>query len=253
MNLILLIILFVLMVLLGGVRGLKLFLSLLFNFIILMVSFYLMALGVSPIVVSFIACFIIIIVLLYFVNGKNIKTRTSFLAVLIILVLLLLLIMILTKRTLIAGFGYESYEEINMFSYDVHLDFTNIAVALVLIGLIGAVVDASMAITSALYEVYQNNKNLSQKELFKSGLTIGKDILGTTMNTLLFAFLSEFMTLFFWFQLGGYSILDIINNKTFATEVIKIMICALGCVFIIPLSAFLLAYRLRHPGEVEDD
>lgn len=140
-----------------------------------------------------------------------------------------------------------------MFSYDVRLDFTNIAIALVLIGLIGAVVDASMAITSALYEVHQNNPELSQKELFKSGLIIGKDILGTTMNTLLFAFLSEFMTLVLWFQLGGYSILDIINNKTFVTELVKVMICALGCVFVIPLSAFLLAYRIHQQNDVEDD
>lgn len=246
MNVILLVILFILMLVLGGKRGIKLFLALIINFVILMVSFYLMALGISPIMITLGACFLITYFILYFVNGKNIKTQTSFFAVGIVLLVLVFFVMFITEKSKIAGFGYESYEEITMFSYDVHLDFTNLTIALMLIGLIGAIVDSSIAITSSLYEVYENNPKLSQKELFLSGLTIGKDILGTTVNTLLFAFLSEFMTLLLWFQLGGYSFLDIINNKTFVAEFIKIMFSGIGCVFIIPLSAWLLSYRLTH-------
>ena len=195
MNIILIILLFLLMIYIDIKRGIKLFLSVVFNFIILMIIFYLIAVGLNPIICSLIGCFIISYIILYYVNERNVKTESSLKSVIIVLIILSFLILFVTKISRIAGFGYESYEEINMFSYDVKIDFTNIAISMILISLIGATVDSSIAISSALYEVYDNNKNLSKKDLFLSGMNIGRDILCTTNNTLMFAFLGEFMTL----------------------------------------------------------
>ncbi len=244
MNSILTLLMFILLVWIGGKRGLKLFISLVINFIILMLTFYFIALGFNPIVISLIGCLIITYIILYFVNGENIKTKASLISVIMVLLILAVSIFIVTTLTKISGFGYESYEEINMFSYDVDLNFTDVSIALILIGLIGATVDTSVAISSALYEVYQNNKNLSKKELFLSGITIGKDILGTTTNTLLFAFLGEFLTLLIWFKDVNYSLLDIINNKTFCAEFIKILFSGMGCILVIPITAIIVSNKI---------
>lgn len=239
MNTILIIILFLLMLYIDKKRGIKLFLSLLFNFLILMILFYFISIGLNPIVCSLVGCLAMSYIILFFVNGENLKTKTSFKSIIIVLILLALLIYIMTKVSRIAGFGYESLEEINMYSYDVKIDFTNIAISLVLISLIGATVDASIAISSALFEVYENNKNLSKKELFISGMNIGKDILCTSVNTLLFAFLADFMTLIIWYYKGHYSFLDIINSKTFVSEFIRIMFSIIGCLLVIPITSFM--------------
>ena len=252
MNKILLLILFLLMIYVGGKRGIKLFISLFFNFLILMLVFYFIAIGINPIVVSLIGCFIISNIVLYFVNGKNLKTRCSMKSIVIVLAILLVLIFVMTNITRIAGFGVESYEEINMFSYDVKIDFTDVSIALILIGLIGAMIDSSVAISSALYEVYDNNKNLSKKELFLSGLTIGKDILGTTTNTLLFAFLGEFMTLLIWFKSGGYSFSEIFNSKTFCAEFIKIMFSGIGCILVIPITSYITSNNIVKMNRIEE-
>ncbi len=244
MNSILTLLMFILLVWIGGKRGLKLFISLVINFIILMLTFYFIALGFNPIVISLIGCLIITYIILYFVNGENIKTKASLISVIIVLLILVVSIFIVTTLTKISGFGYESYEEINMFSYDVDLNFTDVSIALILIGLIGATVDTSVAISAALYEVHQNNKNLSKKELFLSGITIGKDILGTTTNTLLFAFLGEFLTLLIWFKDVNYSLLDIINNKTFCAEFIKILFSGMGCILVIPITAIIVSNKI---------
>ena len=167
-------------------------------------------------------------------------------SVIIVLIILSFLIFFVTKISRIAGFGYESYEEINMFSYDVKIDFTNIAISMILISLIGATIDSSIAISSALYEVYDNNKNLSKKDLFLSGMNIGKDILCTTNNTLMFAFLGEFMTLLiWWFYKGDYSFLEIVNTKTFVSEIIKILFSAVGCIIVIPITAYITTESLK--------
>lgn len=245
MNIILIILLFLLMIYIDIKRGIKLFLSILFNFIILMIIFYLIAVGLNPIICSLIGCFIISYIILYYVNERNIKTESSLKSVIIVLIILSFLIFFVTKISRIAGFGYESYEEINMFSYDVKIDFTNIAISMILISLIGATVDSSIAISSALYEVYDNNKNLSKKDLFLSGMNIGKDILCTTNNTLMFAFLGEFMTLLIWFYKGDYSFLEIVNAKTFVSEIIKILFSAVGCIIVIPITAYITTETLK--------
>ena len=245
MNIILIILLFLLMIYIDIKRGIKLFLSILFNFIILMIIFYLIAIGLNPIICSLIGCFIISYIILYYVNERNIKTESSLKSVIIVLIILSFLIFFVTKISRIAGFGYESYEEINMFSYDVKIDFTNIAISMILISLIGATVDSSIAISSALYEVYDNNKNLSKKDLFLSGMNIGKDILCTTNNTLMFAFLGEFMTLLIWFYKGDYSFLEIVNAKTFVSEMIKILFSAVGCIIVIPITAYITTESLK--------
>ena len=245
MNIILIILLFLLMIYIDIKRGIKLFLSVVFNFIILMIIFYLIAVGLNPIICSLIGCFIISYIILYYVNERNVKTESSLKSVIIVLIILSFLILFVTKISRIAGFGYESYEEINMFSYDVKIDFTNIAISMILISLIGATVDSSIAISSALYEVYDNNKNLSKKDLFLSGMNIGKDILCTTNNTLMFAFLGEFMTLLIWFYKGDYSVLEIVNAKTFVSEMIKILFSAVGCIIVIPITAYITTESLK--------
>ena len=239
MNKILILILLALMVYIDKKRGVKLFISLCANFIILMVLFYLMALGINPIIVSLIGCFIVSYIILYFVNGKNVKTTSSLKSIVVVLIILALLIFTMTYFSRIAGFGIEAFEEINMFSYDVRIDFNDIAIALILISLIGASVDSSIAISSALYEVYENNKSLTEKELFNSGMNIGKDILCTTTNTLLFAFLGDFMTLVIWYFKGGYTFLEIINAKTFCAELIRILFSAIGCLLVIPITSYI--------------
>lgn len=246
MNKILWIILFLLMILVDKNRGFKLFISILINFAILMIIFYFIMLGLNPIILSIIGCLLMSLVILYFVNGKNEKTTSSMKSILIVFLLLITIVVSITHLSRIAGFGEEAYEEINMFSYDVGLDFTNITSAVILIGLIGVITDASIAISTAQYEVYDNNKHLPEKELFTSGMNVGKDILCTSVNTLLFAFLGDFMTLMIWFYECQYSFLEIINSKTFALEFIKILFSGIGCLLIIPITAFITAKQIKH-------
>ncbi len=245
MNIVLAVILFLLMLYIDKKRGLKLFLSLGLNFAILLVIFYLVALGLNAVVCSLIGCFAVSCVMLFIVNGESIKTVSSIKAIAIVLLVLSVLIFSMAYISRIAGFGYESYEEINMFSYDVSIDFTDIAISMILISLIGATVDSSIAISSALFEVYENNKGLSRKELFISGMNIGKDILCTTTNTLMFAFLGDFMTLLIWFYKCDYTFLQAVNAKTFAAEIIRILFSATGCIIVIPVTAYITAGALK--------
>lgn len=238
------VILYFLMKRIGGKRGMKSFAALLINFFILFISIILIEHNVNPILVTITAGVMISCVTLFFINKINDKTIAALIAVLITLALLTVIIYAVGISSKIQGFGEEEYDEISSYNLYVHLDFVKIAVCTMIMGLIGAVIDAAISISSAMNEVYVNNPSLTLYKLFKSGMNIGRDILGTTTNTLYFAFIGGYLALLLWFKDLSYSLGEMINSKVFAAEMLQILCSGFGVTLIIPISALVTAYLL---------
>jgi uncharacterized membrane protein len=139
----------------------------------------------------------------------------------------------------IQGFSNEQIDTVSFYSLYVQLNFSQIVICEILIGLLGAIIDVSISISSSMNEIYRNNLLITQYELFKSGMNIGKDILGTMTNTLFFAYISGFMTLMIYFNQLKYSLATIINAKVFCSEVFQSICCGIGIILIIPITAFI--------------
>ena len=105
--------------------------------------------------------------------------------------------------------------------------------------------DTSFAISTAVFEVSENNNELTEKELIKSGDNIGRDILGTTINTLLFAGMGESMFLMMLFARYKYTFLQLINSKAFVQELFIIVVSNIGCLLIIPLTSVITTYMIK--------
>lgn len=236
---VLLITLFVLMLIVGGERGAKSFFTLCFNFVILFIMLILIVSKLDPIKVTIFVSIIISSITLFYINGFNKKTVSSLLSVTLVVLLTMLITYNIGTNAKIQGFGYEQYESISSLSLYVQLNFTKIVVCEVLIGLLGAIIDVSISISSSMNELYKNNLQITKTNLFKSGMNIGKDILGTMTNTLLFAFISGFMTLIIYFTELHYSIADVLNTKVFCAEVFQILCSGIGIILIIPITAFI--------------
>src|SRR5690625_5439953 len=93
--------------------------------------------------------------------------------------LLVILIYFVTKKTMIQGFSEENIDELSVYSLFIGVDFVKVATSVIIMSTIGAITDMAISITSPMQEIFQHNKNISRKELFTSGLTIGRDILGS--------------------------------------------------------------------------
>ena len=240
---ILLIILFILMAVVGGERGRNSFFTLLLNFLIVFVMIILIAAKLDPMKVTIIGCIIITFTTLMFTNGVNIKTVSSLISVTIVVLLTMLITYNMGNSAKIQGFGLEQIESIAYFSTYIQVDFTKVITCQILIGLLGAIIDVSISISSSIYEIYSNNSSASQSNLFKSGMNIGKDILGTMTNTILFAYVGGFMTLVIYFNELHYKISDILNAKVFYSEVFQGLCGGIGIILIIPITA-VIASRL---------
>ena len=249
--LILLLILLILMTVVGGTRGVQSFFTLILNFFTLFFMIILIGAKIDPIKVTFIGAMIISFFSLFFINGFNKKTLASLISVVIVIVLVMLITYNMGINAKIQGFSNEQTDTVSFYSLYVQINFSTIVICEIVIGLLGAIIDVSISISSSMNEIYKNNTLITQHELFKSGMNIGKDILGTMTNTLFFAYISGFMTLMIYFNQLKYSLATIINAKVFCSEVFQSLCCGIGIILIIPITAFITSKLLLFTKEIK--
>ncbi|MCM3603454.1 YibE/F family protein [Robertmurraya korlensis] len=243
-------ILFLLMIWIGGKKGAKSFIALFLNFAVLLLTVLIMTdPTANPIILTLIACTIISCINLFFINEVNNKTITAFVSTIITLAILLFFIVIVTEISMIQGFGEEETEELSMFSLYLGVDFVKIGAAMIIMSTIGAIIDVAISIASPMRELYNHNLQVSRKDLFSFGISIGRDILGTNTNTLFFAFFGGYLAMLIWFKDLSYSLGDIVNSKIFSSEMITILCAGIGVALIIPITSWITAYYLDKTRE----
>lgn len=240
-----------LMVWIGGEKGARSFISLFLNFFVLFLTVVLMTIPTNdPNILAIIAGTVISSINLFFINEVNSKTITAFIATVITITILLFIIYFITEKAMIQGFGEEEIDElIGVYSLYLGVDFSKLATAVIILSTVGAIIDVAISITSPMQEIFNQHPSISRKELFTSGLTIGKDILGSNTNTLFFAFIGGYLALFLWFKDLSYSLGTIVNSKIFSAEMITIFCAGIGIALVIPIAAWLSAIYLVRKKE----
>lgn len=246
-------ILFLLMTLIGGRKGVRSFFALFFNFAVIMITVILMNdPNIDPVILTLIACVLISCINLFYINGVNSKTKTAFLSTIICIVILLLFIIFITNKAMIQGFGEEEIGELGMFSLLVEVDFVKIMVSVIIMSTIGAITDTAIAVSSPMREIHYHHPDISRKDLFLSGLAIGRDILGTSANTLFFAFFGGYLALLIWFKDLSYSVGEVVNSKIFSAEMITILCAGIGVTLVIPITTWITAYFFVRNKETKE-
>lgn len=241
---ILLILLLILMIIIGGKRGFRSFLTLIFNFLIMLILLILIGTGIDPIKVTIIGCIVISVITLFYINGVNVKTVSSLIAVMIVVFFTVLITYKMGSNAKIQGFSSEEIESIADLSFYINVDFSKVVTSQILLGIVSAVIDVSISISSSMYELFKNNSSVTKKSLIKSGFSIGRDILGTMTNTLFFAYIGGFMTLMIYLSELHYSLADMLNDKVFCSEVFQSLCGGIGIILIIPVTTFIMSELL---------
>lgn len=136
-----------------------------------------------------------------------------------------------------------------------HLSLTRIFMAAIFIGNSGAIMDLSVDITSAVYEVVEKRPDLPAWEAVKSGMNVGRAAMGTMTTTLLFAYSGGYIAQLMVFMAQGTPIINILNYKYVAAEIIHTVVGSFGLVTVAPFTAMcaglFLAKREKKTGEDE--
>lgn len=179
----------IVLVLIGGFKGFKSAVGLVFTFCcILFVFMPLIYRGVSPI---FAAAFVVIIttvVVMYLIDGFTAKSICAIVGTIIGVVLAAVFAFIFGKICHISGYNVDDIESLIYIGEMTDIKVGELMFAGILISALGAVMDVAMSVASTINEIHDKNPKLDTKELFKSGINVGKDMMGTMSNTLILAF-----------------------------------------------------------------
>ncbi len=107
------------------------------------------------------------------------------------------------------------------------------------ISALGAVMDVAMSISSAMTEVYTVAPGRDGKALFRSGMNIGQDMVGTMTNTLILAFLGSGLVFIIYLYSLGLDLRQLVSSPYMATEVISGIASSIGVILAVPLTALI--------------
>lgn len=203
--------------------------------------------GFSPIISAVLVSALSTIITVYLVGGFNAKSTSAVLGTMLSLIFAALLSMGVIYFARLTGFAGEE----NMFLYSAHstLNFKGILAASMIIAALGALMDTSVSIASTINEIYETNKNLTIKQLFISGMNVGRDIIGTMSNTLILVYLGSSLSLVL--LSNNIDIQKFFNLNQVATEISSALIGSIAILMCVPITAIISAYLIKQQKQNE--
>lgn len=192
--------------------------------------------GYDPVAVAFLSVIFMNLVSLSLIYGWDRRCLASAVGAGLGIGVTALLGYVFTDALMIHGAVMESSESLLYVGLS-NIDLTRIFIASVFIGSSGAIMDLSVDICSAVYEVTQKRPDISQKEAIFSGFAVGRAACGSTTTTLLLAYSGSYIALLMVFMAQGTPIEFILNYKYVSAEIVHTIVGSFGLITVAPLTA----------------
>ncbi|TWH79347.1 YibE/F family protein [Sedimentibacter saalensis] len=241
--LMLLISFFLLIILFGRKKGLNTIISLVFTCLSIFMVFVPSILKGNNIYLSSIIVSIFIIFMsLLLINGADKKTLCAIVGNLGGLMIAGILAYLISKILNLTGITDDDTMFLLMLETEKPIDLIAVLWSSIVIGSLGAVMDVSMSIASALNELSENMVEKSFKTMLKSGFNIGQDAIGTMTNTLILAYIGSSLAVVLLLVANYNDTLLLFNLEMIVFEIIQAIIGSMGILFAIPITSVFAAY-----------
>lgn len=243
---ILAIIFFVLVAWIGKLKGVKSIVSLLFTgTCVIFLMLPLMLNGMNPVLAATIIVFLSTFVTLGLVSGINKKTLAAIIGTLSGVLIATLIAYLFGNWSHLSGGTMQDTEALLYVSETSKLQIKGLMLAAILIASLGAVMDVAMSISSSLFELISVNEQLTFKELVRSGMNVGTDMIGTMTNTLILALAGGSLTTMILIFTASISEKQLVNLDVLGTELIQGLSGSIGIVITVPITVVVTAYLCK--------
>jgi uncharacterized membrane protein len=225
-------------ILVGGLKGIKSLITL--AIMGLVIVFWLLPLilqGHNPLLLTILFASLITLVTLFIVGGINSKSLSATVGAIGGLLVAGLVAWVFGNAARLTGFSSEEAQLLQFADLPRAIDIRGLLFSGIIIGALGAVLDVAMSISSSVAEIRAANPLLGGRGLFQAGFRVGRDILGTMVNTLILAYAGGALPLLLLFMAYDLSFMRIINMDLIATEVVRSLAGSFGLLTAIPLTA----------------
>lgn len=230
---------------LSGFTGVRTILSFAFALLcIWKVLIPLMLKGYNPVLVAMIVGNMITVATLLLVAGFTKKAYTAIGGAVFCSLITCLLAVLFGGLFGIHGAVMQWSESLLYAGFE-NLDLTAIFQAGIYLACSGAILDLAIDISAALDEVVKNNPTITRKELVRSGLTIGRSVVGSQTTTLLLAYMGSYISVMMVYMAQGTPMMNIFNSKTIASELLHTFVGCIGLVMVSPLTSVICGFAYK--------
>ena len=201
--------------------------------------------GVNPVVSAVVVGILSTIITIYLVGGFNSKSSAAIIGTGLSLIFAGGMSLAAIWMARLTGFAGE--ESMFLYSTRPDLSFKGILAASMIIAALGALMDTGVSIASSVNEIYETDKKLTVNQLFKSGMNIGKDIIGTMSNTLILVYLGSALPLVL--LSNNIDLQKFFKLNQVATEILSALIGSISILACVPLTAIIAAYLIKKKKE----
>lgn len=234
----------------GGKKGLKSAVALLFSFSCFLLVFLPMIMhGISPIAAALLTSLLILIVTIHLINGLTWKAYAACLASCGGITAAGIAAVIFGEAAHLSGYNVANIEALMFISQNTPINVAQILFAGILFASLGAVMDIAMDISSAVHELHEQKPALPAAALFQSGMHIGQDVMGTMSATLILAFFGGSLGTWVLDYVYALPWLQLANSNIIGIELMQALSGSFGVILTVPLaaacSAFLPSFSLK--------
>lgn len=197
--------------------------------------------GICPILAVLIVSVLSTIITIYSVGGFNYKSTSAIIGTVLCLVISATLSIITIALASLTGFIGE--ESSFLYATRPDLSFLGILCASIMLASLGAVMDVAVSIASTVNEIYTTDNGLTVKDLFKSGMNVGKDIIGTMSNTLILVYIGSSLPLVL--LSNNIDAVKFFNLNLVVTEISSALIGSISILACVPLTAVISAFLIK--------
>lgn len=142
----------------------------------------------------------------------------------------------MSKVMELTGFVDEHSHYLTMLDTPQPIDLRAIIFAAIIIGAVGAIMDVAMDISSSLYELSEHVPDITFGRLCKSGMAIGRDIMGTMANTLVLAYIGSSLSCIMILLTYAASMMDLLNREVIIVELLTAILGSLAILMTVPCT-----------------
>ncbi|RBM16735.1 YibE/F [Prauserella sp. PE36] len=195
--------------------------------------------GENPLLVAIAGSGLIMFVTLYLTHGLSARTSVAVLGTMVSLTLIGILSAIFSAMSELTGLSDDTSTLIASLGHGI--DARGLLLAGVVIGALGVLDDVTVTQTSAVWELRRANPSLGWRELYGAGLRIGRDHVGSAVNTLVMAYAGAALPVLLLASLSGVGLGSILGSQDIASEIVRTLAGSIGIVAAVPVTTLLAA------------
>lgn len=222
----------------GGKNGIKSVIGLAFTFIaIIYIYLPMIYVGFSPFWAAVLIAAVTTIVTMYLIGGYSIKTLCAIIGTVTGVLVAGISAWLFGIAADIDGYNVSNIESLAFVGQNTDIQTGGLLFSGILIASLGAVMDVAMSVSSAICEIKDKSPSLTWQQLFKSGMNVGRDMMGTMSNTLILAFVGSSASTLIINYAYDLPFRQIINSYNIGIEVMQGVAGSIGVILTVPIVA----------------